>query len=324
MAMPASVFTLDHEPPARRLDAWRACISDTFVGLDCEVGAGAPMRGDIASAAGGAFNMSHVRTVAQVVRRTPRLIRRDHAEMMLVSIQLSNRGGVAQDGREAWLDPGEFAFYDSTRPYSLHFEAAFDQLVLQLPRADLRARLGPLGGLTARRFGGRSGPGAALRGFMAGLAPSLAGLGERDAARLGGVALDLITMALAGTGVGDAEPPGRSAPGDVALIRRAMAEIDVRRDDPGFATPALAAALGVSTRRLQEAFAAAGATPMETIWRRRLETAARRLADPAWARATITGVALASGFGDAAQFSRRFRAAYGVTPREARAVSGGS
>ena len=34
-------------------------------------------------------------------------------------------GGVVQDGRETLIRPGEFAIYDTTRPYELQFDGAF-------------------------------------------------------------------------------------------------------------------------------------------------------------------------------------------------------
>ena len=46
-----------------------------------------------------------------------------------------------QDGRVATLLPGDFALYDSTRPYELIFDEPLQQYVLQLPGAVLRSRL---------------------------------------------------------------------------------------------------------------------------------------------------------------------------------------
>jgi hypothetical protein len=36
------------------------------------------------------------------------------------------------------LAPGDFALYDSTRPYQLTFDGAFQQFVLKLPGPTLR------------------------------------------------------------------------------------------------------------------------------------------------------------------------------------------
>jgi Carbon-nitrogen hydrolase/AraC-binding-like domain len=60
-------------------------------------------------------------------------------------------GRVEQDGRAATLSPGDLAFYDSTRPYTLHFDNPFHQLVVQIPKRDLM--LGDTRQLTARALG---------------------------------------------------------------------------------------------------------------------------------------------------------------------------
>ena len=58
----------------------------------------------------------------------------------------------------------------------------------------------------------------------------------------------------------------------------------------------------------------------EWIWSRRLEKARRDLFDPLLARESITQIALSSGFSDLAHFSRRFKAAYALAPREYRCL----
>src|SRR6266704_2457438 len=66
-------------------------------------------------------------------------------------------GRVEQDGRIATLAPGEMAFYDSTRPYTLHFDRPFHQLVVQVPKQELMLR--DTRQMTARALG-RGTPGA--------------------------------------------------------------------------------------------------------------------------------------------------------------------
>ena len=57
-------------------------------------------------------------------------------------------GIIAQDGREARLMPGDFACYDSTRPYTLNFDSSFEQLVLHMP---FGARINRAFGLALRK-----------------------------------------------------------------------------------------------------------------------------------------------------------------------------
>jgi AraC-like DNA-binding protein len=61
----------------------------------------------------------------------------------------------------------------------------------------------------------------------------------------------------------------------------------------------------------------------EWIRRARLERCRRDLADPALAGETILALATRWGMPDGAHFSRLFRAAHGMSPREFRALGSG-
>ena len=59
---------------------------------------------------------------------------------------------VLQDGRETIIHPGEFALYDTTRPYELQFNDDFTQTIFQVPRAMLQRRIAGTENLTAISF----------------------------------------------------------------------------------------------------------------------------------------------------------------------------
>ncbi len=86
--------------------------------------------------------------------------------------------------------------------------------------------------------------------------------------------------------------------------------------DPELTPTALARIHNVSVRQLYKAFAEAGLSLEQWILTQRLEAARARLASPTGRRRSIAAIARATGFRDASHFSRRFRAAYGMTPRE--------
>jgi len=54
------------------------------------------------------------------------------------------------------------------------------------------------------------------------------------------------------------------------------------------------------------------------IWAQRLEKSRRNLCDPLLARESITQIAIGCGFSDLSHFSRRFKAAYAMSPRDYR------
>lgn len=311
------VYTTDVVPPRARFAYWREAICDVFVSLDAERPAGPHppalgFSGRIACTAAGSVRLSEVTSDPQHVVRSPRQIARSSEDDFLVSLQVSGRGRVEQDGRSAALVPGEFALYDSTRPYVLHFDGAFRQLVLQFPRSALRARLEGADRATAVRVPA-AGAGAVVGAFTRALAEQAPSLDASTADRLGAHGLDLLADALAAVGgLGPADADAVRG----AQRRRAQAFIEAHLDDPGLCPADVAAALHVSVRTLHKAFGG-GETVGRFLTRRRLARAAADLADPA-RRRTVTDVAFAWGFRDAAHFSRAFKDRYGVSPRDYR------
>jgi AraC-like DNA-binding protein len=90
--------------------------------------------------------------------------------------------------------------------------------------------------------------------------------------------------------------------------------------DPDLTPAKVADAVGISLRYLQLLFHAENAGVSDWIWARRLERSRRRLIDPLLAHESIAQVAFGCGFAEPAHFSRRFKAAYAVSPRDYRAA----
>lgn len=299
----------------KRLQFWRDAVCDTFVELDCRAISPAPFFGEITTAQCDEMHFSRVRSDGQIVDRTRSRIRNAREEVVLVSVQIQGRGVVAQDGRQAVLEPGDFACYDSTRPYTLSFDAQFEQIVLHLPRKAMVRRIGATEALTATRIAAASPLGSLVAPFIRNTASIVSEVGGVTAARLSDVCLGLVTTAL-----GDLTScqPLNDTPARAALTFRAKTLIERNLEDAQLNSEKVAAMMGISPRYLQDLFHSERRTVSEWIWSRRLEKARRDLLDPLLARESITQIALACGFGDPAHFSRRFKAAYSMSPREYR------
>jgi AraC-like DNA-binding protein len=299
-----------------RLAYWREMICDVFVGLDCTSLARGPFRGRIATHDAESVTFSDVDSQPQHVVRSRRQIAKSTDDYFLVSLQLAGEGFVLQDGREARLGPGDLALYDSTRPYILHFEGDFRQLVLQAPRAALRARLGAADNLTAVAVPGTRGVGRLVSEALRGIGAEIAHVDAATAGRLSENALDLLATGLAA--VVPASAPAESARRTLH-VRRIKSYVRARLGDPDLTPAAIAAAAGVSPRYLHRLFEAEGQSVGRWIWAARLDRCHRDLADPAQAGRSITDIAFAWGYSDIAHFSRSFRARYGESPRAFRA-----
>ncbi|MFD0351111.1 helix-turn-helix domain-containing protein [Kitasatospora aburaviensis] len=103
-----------------------------------------------------------------------------------------------------------------------------------------------------------------------------------------------------------------------ALTHRIRAFIRTRLHDPGLSPGAVAAAHHISVSYLHRLFEGEEETVAAWIRRQRLERARRDLADPALAAVPVHVIAARCGFPRAADFSRAFRGAYGLAPRDFR------
>ena len=86
---------------------------------------------------------------------------------------------------------------------------------------------------------------------------------------------------------------------------------------------AIATRHGVSTRYVRMMFEDEGTSMSQFVLGQRLARAYRLLTDPRFAGRSISSIAFDVGFGDLSYFNRGFRARYGMTPSDARAMAAG-
>lgn len=246
---------------------------------------------------------------------TPLTIRRHgRQDTLAVTIRLSGRGRVGQYGRTVVQRAGDLTVLDSNAPFVLEFPDPASSLLIRLPRERLERMLGSVRLYAALNVGADM-PGASLaRTFFDELARVHETLSPEMAERMSGVGVDLIVASVAER---LAQETPRPIQGTV-VVQRAKAYVEANLGDPTLDPPHLAAAMGVSLRRLQELFQERGRHISDWIWGRRLETAAQRLADPGHAHVAIGALAYGCGFVNQAHFSRRFRDRFGLSPGEYR------
>jgi AraC-like DNA-binding protein len=169
----------------------------------------------------------------------------------------------------------------------------FPKALFPLPPHQVRQLLG-------RGLSGREGLGALLADFLVGLERQADLLQPSDAPRLGTVVLDLLSAWFAHALQAEAalSPETRVR----ALTQRIQAFIRQNLHDPELTPPVVAA----------------GETVAAWIRARRLEGARRDLADPSLRATPIHVIAARWGMPRASDFTRAFRTAHGVAPREFR------
>jgi AraC-like DNA-binding protein len=305
---PGPMVKVDH------IAFWQDVVCRTLLNGDCFAPHGQKFRAEISTRPASEFTASRIRSVKQRYVRTPGHVRRTSNDTFMLLLQLSGTGLLSQDGREVLLEPGDFAFTDSTRPAGLSFDDDFDQLVVDIPRNSIAGAFGRTERLTALS-GRRAVVGPVLSSFLSETA-SIDEVRPATAQRLSQIGLALIMTTI---GEMTAIEKGSARWTRTALLFRGKEFIKARARDPALNPQMVAAALGISTRYLQAIFRDENVTPSACIWTCRLEKSRLDLSDPALAAQTIGTIALASGFSDFAHFSHRFAAAYGMSPRAFRA-----
>lgn len=128
--------------------------------------------------------------------------------------------------------------------------------------------------------------------------------------------LDLLTSGATRDGNAIAQDRGVRA----ARLAAVKADVIGHVGDSGFTLGILAARQKISPRSVQLLFEREGTTFSQFLSEQRLLCAQRMLTDPRHSGVSISGVALASGFGDLSHFYRSFRRRYGTTPSDVRAA----
>ncbi|GAA2901300.1 AraC family transcriptional regulator [Nonomuraea rubra] len=193
--------------------------------------------------------------------------------------------------------------------------------VARVPKALLPLPQEPVERLLGRGLPDTGGVGALLRRFVADLVDEQETLRPADGPRLGMVLLDLLTAFLAvaaeapdGPDGGTVVPPDPRA----ELTLRIRAYIKEHLPDPELGPRSVAAAHHISVSYLHRLFQDAGTTVAAWIRGLRLDRARRDLTDPVLLDLPVYAIAGRWGFVNPADFSRAFRARYGLPPKEFR------
>jgi AraC-like DNA-binding protein len=309
----SETLSTDALAPDQRLAFWIDMICQTYVQLECDAPDRDDFRGSIVSHRLPGLDLSVVSSRAQRVMRTPRTIGRTADDYIIVSLQTQGNAVISQDGRDAVMAPGDFAIYDSTRPYTLRFDDDFEEIVLKLHGDQLRGMVRDTDKLTATTVSGRVGAGHLLINMIRTLRDEVDSLAPASAAA---VASGVVNVLVAG--LQSLPACGRTELSSMAAyhVARIRGRIDDRLHEPALTIESIAAELGMSVGHLHRLFKSEPLSPSQYLWNRRLEACSRELLDSRRSRASVAEIAFGWGFNDAAHFSRAFRDRFHCSPRE--------
>ncbi|MFE3020298.1 helix-turn-helix domain-containing protein [Streptomyces sp. NPDC059256] len=321
-AMPATRVTrvqADGVSPQDRLGWWASMVAEAVMPVAISSDHAHRFKGRATSLQLPHTEVSSFSFSPMSARRTPTHIRRADPESYFLVLVHGSPIGLEQGRNTSLLQAGDMALFDTWHPLACEFQDQGRQCrltLVRLPRATMPLPYERTNGLLSTRLPTRAGTGALLVSFLAGLRANAAHCDEAELLRLGAVGFDLVAGFLA-TRFDGASTLSTEARHRI-LLTRVLAHIDRHLADPELGPVSLAARHHISVRLLHQLFRQHPETVGATIRRRRLERTRADLADPQLRRRAVGEVGVRWGFRDPADFSRAFRAAYGVPPGEYR------
>ncbi|MYX93384.1 helix-turn-helix domain-containing protein [Streptomyces sp. SID486] len=309
----SSVMTTDSVPDRKKAAFWADAVSRALVPVAVTPRDGTTFTGTITTDRLGFLRICRVEAGAQRVSRTPALIGPSPEDLVAVVLQTAGAAVFVQGGRRTEAGEGSLVCYDTTRPFTFVHPERFTAHVFQLPRHVLGVADDDLRQVTGTAIGTGHGFGSVLLPFLTTLAASAPTCPPAVGHRLAGHVVDLFATLIAER----AQPAAaRGDAGPEHLVRSVRVHIDRNLGDPSLSPESVARAHRISVRYLHRLFEGEGVTVSRLIQRRRLEECGRELARRGRVTPTVSSVAQRWGFVSPAHFSRAFRAAYGVSPRE--------
>ncbi|QYF90376.1 helix-turn-helix domain-containing protein [Arthrobacter sp. PAMC25284] len=297
---------------ATTFEDWRHLVGQSFVPLATETDDADAFRGRMRSRVLDRMCIVEVSASSHQVHRTPALLAQSDQRYFKLNLQLEGTGMLIQDNREATLQPGDLAIYDTTRPYTLAFEDQARMMVVMFPHDFLTLPPDYVGQLSAVRMAAGSGLAGLVGPFMARIAANLNVLNGPSGSRLAGNVLDLVSTMLHS----ELDLAQDTMKPKTLLAGSIREYIEAHLTDPQLSPAGIASAHFISTRHLHNVFHEFGTTVASWIRSQRLERAGRDLRDPLHSGKSVAAVAAGWGFLDAAHFSRSFREFFGQSPSD--------
>lgn len=303
-----SLLDLSGVDEDRRAGLWATTATSVFPGVSIDMPAAAPV-GQIRSIPMGGGSIWSIVSAPVFVSYSPAHGADDPAASISLLMQREGSMEVGQNHRACELRAGDMCLVDERFPFFLQGPVTSEIVFLRMPRQTVLGRHPYLEHRTAGLFQADDPGSMLLRDTLMQTVRSAPQMREEQRASVLSAMVQLL---------GAATAPRGAALDDVGWrVRAALAHIELNLADGDLDAEQVARAQSISRRRLDQVLLrASGLSVTGQIWRRRLEVAAADLVDPRYASHSVSQIAFATGFEDAAHFSRAFKAKFGHAPRD--------
>jgi AraC-like DNA-binding protein len=307
------MLVLDTETlaPGERAEAFQATVSANCSSSLASFEDPAALRAEMHVYELGPVKVFNIDASGTTLRRTPRHAREaGHCEITL-ALPMRTHNHLSRDREEQLFGPRDLVLADLSASYvygwrgmgaSYAVHVDFDDLGLPMEtirRATRRLRSSPIYPL--------------VRDHVVQVTSEAHGLaGSVSAAHVGAATAGLMHALIVSAGDAREEAEAMNA----TLATRVQTYVRHHLRDPDLTPARIAKAHGLSLRALYKLYETIGVSLEQSIIEQRLRGARTDLAAPRPRHSSIAATARAWGFTNPSFFSSRFRAAYGVTPRQ--------
>ncbi|MFC9996282.1 helix-turn-helix domain-containing protein [Nocardia sp. NPDC127526] len=266
----------------------------------------------------GTAGIYRIRATGLHFMRTMRQVRRAPSPILAVAVrQTGTMRRQFGDVRET-IRQGALFVMDFNVPYEVDWHGAGEHALLMVPLDQLAIPSQMI------RIGAARPQASPLYRLVTGHISELTAMadqvaGDPAAREIGSACVELV-RALMASAAGSDNCDGAAVPSEI-LLTRIRQFIRDNLSDPRLGAPMIARAHNVSVRYLYKLCGSADLRLEQWIIQERLEQVRRELARPENSRRSISAIAGKWGFQDPSHFARRFRAAYGMRPRDWRQAS---
>lgn len=300
--------------PRHRSRHWHETIAATYFPLDLRFADADRFAGDLKIWDLGDVSLSRLTSEPLEYRRFLHHFRGEREEDFLVTVPVQSEVYFSQCGKDVRCCPGGLILERSHEPYVFSHDEPADLWVVKVSAAALGTKIRQPDRFCSLQFDTTRGGGGLFVDMLEIIARRIDGMSEELCATVGSQLVELLVLAL--------KDDERTLTSGVTAVRAAhLSRIEScvrsRLGDSGLDPETIARTCNISTRYLHELFRDANQTLGSWIRDQRLEACREALGNPA-CKQSVAEIAYRWGFSDHAQFSRAFKAQFGVPPREYR------
>lgn len=304
-------FTTADIKPQHRSSRWNTVVAESYFPLELQFQDPVHFNGQLSRTSLGHVGLSRLTSDPVNYERRKSHIREAQEEEYLVTLPRATPVEFRQLGRDVRCDPGGFIIERGDEPYRFLYDRPNDLFVLKVSRQALSERVRQPDRFCARVIDATKGTAGLFAAMVNHAQSQMDQMSEASRETVGRQLLELLGLAL--NEASDANETSFSSV-RAAHLTRVEKFIRANLKNPDLSPDLIAEGCGISKRYLHDLFKDVNGTVSQQIRDQRLIAARDRL--QASRDLPISEVAYRFSFADQAQFSRLFKAKFGMTPSD--------